>query len=224
MEKVLSAAQRAQWWKENREEQAKAGDPAGSSTYKAAAGQTANGEDADDDPDSRDDNLWERWANVIDMYADHSLILVECYNCLGIKEKSAMPAEAGARNTPFPRGPRRRGLRREHRDKHTKPGSRGSCDAMVASPVGRAEVLTKPAATQAMNHEWTRLRNTNVWDENHPREWCDGKNRGEGQRVLCAPGALGRYLCGEELIDRARAQEVQRSRCVLRQLCCGPVP
>ena len=93
------------------------------------------------------------------MYADPSLIPVECYNCPGSAEHIAMPAEAGDRNTPFPRMPRRRGLRRGHRDNNTKPGNRGSCDAMVARLVGTAEVLTKLAATQAMNYEWARLRN-----------------------------------------------------------------
>ena len=24
-----------------------------------------------------------------------------------------------------------------------------------------------------MNHAWTRLRNKSVWDENHPRDWCE---------------------------------------------------
>ena len=44
---------------------------------------------------------------------------------------------------------------------------------MVARLVGRAEILAKLVASQTMNHEWARLRNKNVWDENHPRDWCD---------------------------------------------------
>ena len=88
-----------------------------------------------DDDDPIGDELWEQWAMITDMYIDLSLILVECYRSVGAAEHFAMPAEAGARNHPFPRMPKRLGRAREHREKNTVPGHRGSDYALVARPV-----------------------------------------------------------------------------------------
>ena len=43
----------------------------------------------------------------------------------------------------------------------------------VARLVGKAEIASTPAAAQAMDHEWSRLRNQSVSDENNPRDWAD---------------------------------------------------
>ena len=43
--------------------------------------------------------------------------------------------------------------------------------ALVARPVGRAEIASKPLAAKAMNFTWDRLRSKTVWDEDHPRDW-----------------------------------------------------
>eukprot|EP00969_Alexandrium_andersonii_P245574 10853063-Alexandrium_andersonii.AAC.1 len=39
---------------------------------------------------------------------------------------------------------------------------------LVARPVNRKEVLQKPAAQAALRKEWGRLREIEVWDEEHP--------------------------------------------------------
>ncbi|MFM7980148.1 MAG: hypothetical protein ACKPKO_12610, partial [Candidatus Fonsibacter sp.] len=43
----------------------------------------------------------------------------------------------------------------------------------VARPVGKSEIERTPAAKQAMQKEWDRLRSKNVWDEDNPRDWDD---------------------------------------------------
>jgi hypothetical protein len=39
--------------------------------------------------------------------------------------------------------------------------------------VGQAEIVANPAASQAIDHEWARLRDAHVWDEDNPRDWVD---------------------------------------------------
>ena len=89
-----------------------------------------------------------------------------------------MPAEAGARGYPCPRMPKKLKHTRRHRENNTVPGCHY---ALVARPVGRAEVLAKPAALLAMNHEWNRLRNKTVWDEDYPRDWYEVRREARDQ-------------------------------------------
>ena len=42
--------------------------------------------------------------------------------------------------------------------------------AMVARPVGKAEIRTSPAAQQALQKEWDKLRKAVCWNENGVRE------------------------------------------------------
>ena len=74
--KVLSVAQRSQWWKENREELAKASDPADSGANNAATGEIKITEGVIDDDGPIGDELWEQWAMITDMYIDLSLYLL----------------------------------------------------------------------------------------------------------------------------------------------------
>ena len=64
------------------------------------------------------------------------------------------------------------GRPRDHRDKTASLGI-ASCPALVARPVGEAEIASTPAAAQPMDHEWNRRRNKCVWEENDPRDWAD---------------------------------------------------
>ena len=43
----------------------------------------------------------------------------------------------------------------------------------VARLAGKAEIERTPAAKEAMNKEWDRLRSKYVWDDDNPREWDD---------------------------------------------------
>jgi len=44
---------------------------------------------------------------------------------------------------------------------------------MVARPVGKAEIRTSPAAQQALQKEWDKLRKAGCWDEGGVREWAE---------------------------------------------------
>ena len=58
-------------------------------------------------------------------------------------------------------------------------------NACVARPVGKAELAKAPAAQKAMDAEWQRLRDKDVWDEDHPREWAEVRREADrkGQEV-----------------------------------------
>ena len=76
-----------------------------------------------------------------------------------------MPARVGERGVLTTRIPRTLGPTLAHRTK--------GCPhvfSLVARPVGGAEIVANPAASQVVNHEWTRLRNKHVWDEDNPRD------------------------------------------------------
>ena len=45
--------------------------------------------------------------------------------------------------------------------------------AVVARPVNKAEVRTTPAAQQALQKEWDKLRAAGCWNESGVREWAD---------------------------------------------------
>ena len=63
----------------------------------------------------------------------------------------------------------------------------------MARLVGRVEIASTPGAAQAMGHEWNRLRNKNVWDENKPRDWADVRQG--ARREQDGDVHLG-HLCG----------------------------
>ena len=45
--------------------------------------------------------------------------------------------------------------------------------AMVARPVGKAEIARTPKARESLRIEWDRLRTEAVWDDSSVREWSD---------------------------------------------------
>ena len=45
--------------------------------------------------------------------------------------------------------------------------------ALVARPVGKKELLSNPAAKAAMDKEWQRLKDQEVWDMDSVSEWSD---------------------------------------------------
>ena len=48
-------------------------------------------------PDPWGDDVWDRWASIIDMYVDPTLIPAECYGGQASAANPAVPAEAGER-------------------------------------------------------------------------------------------------------------------------------
>ena len=44
-------------------------------------------------------------------------------------------------------------------------------NAVVARPVGKAEIAAEPEAREAMDKEWDRLREKKVWDESEIEDW-----------------------------------------------------
>ena len=59
----------------------------------------------------------------------------------------------------------------EHREKIAPPLLPFA--AMVARPVGKAEIARTPKAQLSLRTEWDRLRSEYVWDETTVREWSD---------------------------------------------------
>ena len=66
-----------------------------------------------------------------------------------------------------------------HREKLERPIFPGAC---VCRPVDRKEVKAKPAADQAIQQEWDRLRARNAWDEQNPESGMMWPERPEKRR------------------------------------------
>jgi hypothetical protein len=88
------------------------------------------------------------------MYSDPSLILDACYNHGLVVSTPAVPARVGGRVVLAARMPIFNGQTRPHRTKDCAQVGAPYYVALVARPVGRAEIAGNPAASQAMNHEW----------------------------------------------------------------------
>ena len=71
---------------------------------------------------------------------------------------------------PVPSMPTVRERNHRHRDKCSKERL-FHWNAVVARPVGKAEIARVPEAKKAMDKEWNRLRDKRVWIEEKPREW-----------------------------------------------------
>ena len=168
--KVLNVAQRSQWRVENREKAAEAGDLDGSDVVAVIVGATPLFGKGEAGPNPWDDDIWYRWASILDMYADPTLILAECYGGEAAAANPAAPAEAGERGGLAPRMLKRHGPPRKHRQNNSGSGQRRTYHALVARPGGKAAIAKQPEVAQAMNHAWARLRSTYVWDEDNPRD------------------------------------------------------
>ena len=157
--KVLNAAQRTQWRVANRGRPTEAGEPGGTGTASTAMGAIKPSGSRPDEHDSFEERLWDRWETIRATHAGPSLIPAECYDGECAASTPVAPAEAGGCGGAAPRMPKRRGPPRPHRQKNHGARQRRLYTALVARPVGRAEIAAKPAATQAMNYEWTNFRN-----------------------------------------------------------------
>ena len=90
---------------------------------------------------------------------------------LGVRP--ALPTKVGERGEVVPVMPIRKGPPRPHRQKNKPWHLHCLYAALVARPVGKAEIASKLVASEAMNQEWGRLSRKYVWDEDHPRDWRD---------------------------------------------------
>ena len=58
-------------------------------------------------------------------------------------------------------------------------------NACVARPVSPREISSNPDAWKAMEKEWKRLRDQNVWDEEHPRDWIEVRREAQEKGKGC---------------------------------------
>ena len=89
--------------------------------------------------------------------------------------------------------------------------------ACVARPVGKKEMINQPEARAAMDKEWNRLRDKQVWDEDHPREWEDVRRQAtrDGQEIHMG------YLFGicvekNSELDKSNPQRKYKGRVVFQ--------
>ena len=147
------------------------------------------------------------------MYAVPSHILVECYDGECAASTPVAPVDAGGFDGAAPGIPKRRGPPRPHRQKNQVFDRRRLCAALVARPVGRAEIAAKLAAAQAKNHEWARLRNTYVWDEDNPRDSCDVRREARNGQFDVHIGHLA-GACVEKNSEMEAAHRTYKGRVV----------
>ena len=195
--KVYTTAQRAQWWRESREQPAEAGE----AQEHDSANVAVEGDENDD--------LWERWDRIIEMHNDPSFVHREYRASVDGVTIPAMPAQAGDCRERVPTMPKKRGAPRPHRDKVQGHFDSQICMALVARPVGRAEIVAKPMAAKAMIFEWDRLRNQTVWDDDHPRDWYDVKQEALRDNFDLHLGRLAGICVEKELRDGAGIPHIQ---------------
>ena len=89
-----------------------------------------------------------------------------------------------------------------HRVKNSVPPLFNAC---VARPVGKAELAKNPKAREAMEAEWTRLREKGVWEEIDCREWDDVRTEADKLGLIVHAGyILGRVAKRNSELEPAK--------------------
>ncbi|MFM7981901.1 MAG: hypothetical protein ACKPKO_21535, partial [Candidatus Fonsibacter sp.] len=144
--KVLNAAQRKQWWVENRSEDG----PSAPCPIDVLSKLNA------------DIDIWSNLDEQVEMYNDPSKIFGECYMREVDVGAPALPVKTCVSQSQSWVMPIRVEKPRQHREKLSELYT-FTYPALVARPVGRAEIAAKPAAAEEINHQWNRLRNKFVF-------------------------------------------------------------
>ena len=86
--------------------------------------------------------------------------------------------------------------------------------ACVARPVGKKEIAGQPKARDAMEKEWKRLWDKDVWGATTVREWNDVAAEARRENVDVRMGRLFGIMVEKaaELPERGPAEEVQVPR------------